>query len=178
MKYYPWDYRHYFSEKLSPHRFNFSDYIVKKLEQLPHAVHEILTLVIQQEINSILLEIEECESPIEQLLTIALYEVLKYESNFYISHQEEIKTKNNSYRVDMCIYIGDIEDLKACKKLVVECDGHDFHEKTKEQAMRDKKRDRDLIEAGYQIIHFTGSEIFADPFKCAREIRDLVNKMR
>lgn len=44
--------------------------------------------------------------------------------------------------------------------LAVECDGHDFHEKTKEQARRDKSRDRILISHGIHTIRFTGSEIF------------------
>lgn len=53
--------------------------------------------------------------------------------------------------------------------VLVECDGHDFHERTKEQAKRDRQRDRDLQRAGFQVFRFTGSEIFADPFKCAEE---------
>ena len=43
--------------------------------------------------------------------------------------------------------------------IVVELDGHDFHEKTKEQAQKDKDRDRSLTRAGYKIMRFTGSEI-------------------
>ena len=29
--------------------------------------------------------------------------------------------------------------LEPEKKMVIECDGHDFHERTKEQARRDRK---------------------------------------
>ena len=54
--------------------------------------------------------------------------------------------------------------------LVVECDGHDFHEKTKQQASKDKKRDRTLQSCGYQVFHFTGSEIWKDPFACAAQV--------
>ncbi len=56
------------------------------------------------------------------------------------------------------------------RSVVVECDGHDFHEKTKEQAAYDKARERQIQAIGYPILRFTGSEIFADPLKCAREI--------
>jgi hypothetical protein len=52
------------------------------------------------------------------------------------------------------------------------CDGHDYHERTKEQAERDKSRDRALKRAGYDVIHFTGREIWRDPAKWAMEIRD------
>lgn len=51
--------------------------------------------------------------------------------------------------------------------LAIECDGHDFHEKTKAQASRDKRRDRELASAGAPVVRFTGSEIFRDPLKHA-----------
>lgn len=52
---------------------------------------------------------------------------------------------------------------------VVECDGHDFHERTKEQAARDRSRDRRLQEAGIRVFRFTGSELYRDPLGCAVE---------
>jgi very-short-patch-repair endonuclease len=55
-------------------------------------------------------------------------------------------------------------------KLAVECDGHAFHEKTPEQAKRDKSRDRDLLNNGFPVMRFTGAEIFADPLKCADQV--------
>jgi hypothetical protein len=45
-------------------------------------------------------------------------------------------------------------------RVVIECDGHDFHEKTKEQAKRDKERDRLMQTEGYYVLRFTGSELF------------------
>ncbi len=62
-------------------------------------------------------------------------------------------------------------------KVVVECDGHDFHEKTKEQAQHDKERDRRFIDLGYIVLRFTGSEIYKDPFKCASEPHRLIDKI-
>ena len=44
--------------------------------------------------------------------------------------------------------------------MAIECDGHDFHEKTKEQAQRDKEKDRILQANGWLIARFTGSEIY------------------
>jgi hypothetical protein len=58
------------------------------------------------------------------------------------------------------------------RHLVVECDGHAFHERTKEQAARDRSRDRAFQEGGAQVFRFTGSEIFNDPVKCADAILD------
>ncbi|MDQ3254286.1 MAG: endonuclease domain-containing protein [Acidobacteriota bacterium] len=55
------------------------------------------------------------------------------------------------------------------KNLIVECDGHDFHEKRKEQAAKDKRRDRILQSLGYRVFRFTGSEIHNDAIACAIE---------
>lgn len=63
---------------------------------------------------------------------------------------------------------------RSHKFLVIECDGHDFHERTKEQAKKDRERDRRLQELGFTVFRFTGSEIWADPMACANQIMDWV----
>ncbi len=65
------------------------------------------------------------------------------------------------YRVDFAI-IGE-------RRVVVELDGHDFHERTKEQAKNDKSRDRVLSASGWTVLRFTGSEIFSNASRCATE---------
>jgi hypothetical protein len=54
--------------------------------------------------------------------------------------------------------------------VLVECDGHDFHERTKEQASRDKKRDRDLQSLGFPVFRYTGSDVWKNSMGVAREI--------
>ena len=68
------------------------------------------------------------------------------------------------YRVDFCF----VADCIYGKPLLVavECDGHEFHERTKEQAARDKLRDRDLMRRGVHVMRFTGSEIHKDAEAC------------
>ena len=56
------------------------------------------------------------------------------------------------------------------RRLVVECDGHDFHERTKEQAAKDRSRDRALNSEGYDVFRFTGSELWRDPWGCAEQV--------
>lgn len=56
--------------------------------------------------------------------------------------------------------------------VVVECDGHDFHERTKDQAARDRRRDRTIQGWGASIFRFTGSEIHHDALGCARACFD------
>jgi hypothetical protein len=58
------------------------------------------------------------------------------------------------------------------RRLVVECDGHDFHERTKEQAARDRSRDREGQLAGFTVFRFTGSELWRDAWGCAGKVID------
>lgn len=78
------------------------------------------------------------------------------------------------YIADFCIRVhsGDLVHT-----LVVECDGHAFHEKTKEQAQHDKARDRAMVSNGVRVLRFTGSEIFRDSNKCAIEICELLRRL-
>jgi very-short-patch-repair endonuclease len=161
------------------HRLKFSDIFLELLNKLPESILNFISTRIEERLFNLFRIIEDCESPIEQLLIIALYDLLDDYPDVYMVCQEKIKLKNAIYRVDVCLYIGDwLNAPDKCKKLVIECDGYTFHEKTKEQAMREKKRDRSLIEAGYLVLHFTGREIFIDPYQCAREIKKLVDKLR
>jgi len=54
--------------------------------------------------------------------------------------------------------------------LCIEIDGHDWHEKTKEQASSDKRRDRDIVLNGYIPIHFTGSEVYTNTVRCVEDV--------
>ena len=55
------------------------------------------------------------------------------------------------------------------KSMVIECDGHYFHERTKEQALHDRERDRFMQSEGHLVFRFPGSAIYKDAFKCADE---------
>lgn len=77
------------------------------------------------------------------------------------------------YRVDFLLFGTTTEANSRGKKLryafVVECDGHDHHERTKEQAARDRKRDRAMLMFGLDVMRFTGSELWKDADQCAAE---------
>lgn len=112
------------------------------------------------------------ESPIEAMLLRAFYLLAdshRVENNpanplaITISCQQEI----GKFRVDFLFTRYDL-------KCVVECDGHDFHERTKEQAAKDRSRDRWLTAQGYSVLRFTGSEIWANPFACADQLLDFL----
>ncbi len=63
------------------------------------------------------------------------------------------------------------------KTVLLECDGHDFHERTKEQAARDRSFDRKVQAAGGTFLRFTGAEIVKSPRACAVEVERLVEAM-
>jgi very-short-patch-repair endonuclease len=97
--------------------------------------------------------------------SIAQRDVLLNETTTVIVPQCAI----DDYRVDFLI-VTRRGSTGAVEEFVVECDGHDFHERTKEQAERDKGRDRKLQSLGLPVFRFTGSEIFRDPIRKAAEI--------
>jgi len=107
-------------------------------------------------------------------------DILPYTSScLHIHPQEQI----GKYRVDFLVTLildghviffedDDLTFISGKSQLVIECDGHDYHEKTKEQASRDKERDRALQSCGYNVFRFTGSDIYKDAFKCVTESLD------
>lgn len=100
-------------------------------------------------------------TPIEQLVFFALMEAA--ENNLWtVLPQEQI----GKYRADFLVKPVYINRNDPCAQVVVECDGHDFHEKTKEQAQKDKQRDRHLQSLGFKVYRFTGSEIWKSSGQC------------
>ena len=111
------------------------------------------------------------ESPIETLLKagVSVYShILRLEGD-ESSRSIEPQCVIGPYRVDF-IFRG------FGAELVVEVDGHDFHEKTKEQVRRDKARDRYLAAEGWTVLRFAGSEVWANPFACAEEIFNVAKR--
>ena len=123
--------------------------------------------------NNLIYSISECESPIEQLLALTMENMnLLGMFNFNplidivsIEKQCEIKCNKNKYRVDFLITVYYPKQEKG-KCFVIECDGYEFHQKTKEQVRKDYERDRLLQANNYEILRFSGSEIYKDPEKC------------
>jgi very-short-patch-repair endonuclease len=125
------------------------------------------------------------ESPIERIFDVAIWMYARHASPYFRDIGSNEKADNEEllvvehqvqildYRVDFLIYPA----VKGVRAIVVECDGHDFHERTKEQAERDRSRDRRLQEAGYVVFRFTGREIYRDPFKCAEQVGEMAFQM-
>ena len=116
---------------------------------------------------------EKCQSPIERLMLIALTKLesdlawLSDEHRICLNQQYPITIGDKTYYADFML---SIQIKGKIYNLVIECDGHDFHEKTKEQVRKDKARERDITLEGYGIMRFAGSEIWENPFECVKQV--------
>lgn len=127
----------------------------------------------------------DTESPIEQILALELSRCDLRNFNTFnpfidvldIEKQVNILCGDKVYRVDFLIsvnyMVGNENNLKM---IVVECDGHRYHEITPEQAKERNERDRILNQYGYSVLHFTGSEIYNKPMKCVGDIIRFIKK--
>lgn len=149
--------------------------LLEYFDKLPFKAKE---LILNQESFQILEDIalweNYLESPIEEILYIALLKKMnEYNLDLFIEAQTEIECKNgNIYRADFTIWYDDIvnQGLKEDFALAIECDGYEFHQKTKKQVEKDNKREYDLKMNGWEILRFSGSEIYNSPMECADKI--------
>lgn len=77
----------------------------------------------------------------------------------------------DSYCIDLVLESGGA-------MVFIECDGHDWHERTKQQAAYDRERDRSFLARGFVTVRFTGSEIVHYPEKCCAELFAVVATSR
>ncbi len=155
---------------------------------------------VENELIQLKAVLDLCESPIEQKF---LLDVLGHYSgyacgwngqhilgtisypdferfNVRIYPQQHIEASKKQYRADFVFVLTRWEIKESTTReylrLIVEIDGHEFHEKTKAQAKRDKKRDRDLVAEGLIVLHFTGSEVYYDSETVLSEIDSFISK--
>jgi len=121
------------------------------------------------------ISIKSCKSPIERMMFLAIMHTnrLYYPSfYFYITPQYKVERgKGKFYYADFHITFGDKSKRVTA---FVEVDGHEFHEKTKQQVRKDKERDRFLTTQVDHVIRFSGSEVFSDAVKCADEVFEIL----
>lgn len=123
----------------------------------------------------------KCESPIEEMLAAHLV--------FKMDGYNQMKTMPQQAPDFGGMLQGQVEIGKSrvdflvtlhangrTDRVIIETDGHDFHEKTKDQARRDKSRDRRMTADGCTVLRFTGSEVFRDAGACADEVEDIISQ--
>lgn len=77
----------------------------------------------------------------------------------------------SGYIPDFILYTSSI--CHASVKFAIEIDGHNFHEKTKEQASNDKKKDRTYLKNCFIPIRFTGSDVYHDAESCVKDTLEI-----
>ncbi len=122
------------------------------------------------------------DSPIEQIFYLA-FSLLR-ETN-YITKGDAHADQEGPYMLGLSLHpqveIGDYRvdfigtyhprrDQSLAKKVIVECDSQQFHERDEKERRYEKKRDRFLQAKGYTVFRFTGSEIVKEPFRVAAEV--------
>jgi very-short-patch-repair endonuclease len=95
-----------------------------------------------------------CDPPIARLVVFPQALLDGYRADFFMGFHRE-------YRGESLV-----------NWIAIECDGHDWHERTPQQAAYDRARDRALLRGGIATVRFTGSEINRDANQCAREALD------
>ena len=124
-----------------------------------------------------------CESPIEKMLMVEIVGVHHADSLLYCElfilgrYSDAVidmpgayvfpQAQVDGYRIDFLV-VANWSDGR--RYYVVECDGHDYHERTKQQASHDKKRDRHFTLKGWNVLRYTGPDIWRDARSIAYEI--------
>lgn len=113
-----------------------------------------------------------CESHVESMLLVALFAQSLPDGSYAFGlrgsvRRWELATQHavGKYRVDIAV-------LNAATKLAIEVDGHDWHERTREQACSEKARERALQDAGWLVRRYAGTEVWRDSIRCAKSILD------
>ena len=102
----------------------------------------------------------KCESPLERDLLLELRR-----NNINAVMQRRINKDGSFYDFpksidfDNILTIPDFFIEKNNIKLCIYADGHSFHERTEQQALRDRNIDRELQRIGYTVLRYTGQEI-------------------
>jgi hypothetical protein len=76
--------------------------------------------------------------------------------------------------VDFAVFYPNVSRDKPL--VVIEVDCHDFHERTREQASRDRRRIRKIQSLGIPILPFTGTDVVRGSTEAAREVAEFVDR--
>lgn len=159
---------------------NLIHYYMDAYEKLPTRAKELLfeeDMLNEDMFMSVCEIVDSVKSPIEAILFTAMHLLLNRRGfQLYIEPQYKIKINNNTYIGDFIIqydkYINVF--IKKDFKLIIECDGYDYHHTEKKQIEHDYERENNLKINGYDVIRFTGSQIYKNPLKCAQEVFNYV----
>ncbi|RYZ53979.1 MAG: DUF559 domain-containing protein, partial [Sphingobacteriales bacterium] len=91
----------------------------------------------------------------------------------YINEDEDQSTRYKKVLTIVDFYI-EYNQMMLC----VYTDGHTYHERTEDQATRDKNIDRKLQDLGYKVFRFTGKEVNERMPKVIDDIKSAIDKAK
>ena len=107
---------------------------------------------------------------------LTYYHYLSLSNRFHLTLQAgmpDIKVYGKGIRADMLIWVPNEDRLG----IVVECDGFEHHS-DKDAFVADRRRDRALRAAGYEVLRYSGSEIHKDPIAASSDLFDYLVRTR
>lgn len=110
----------------------------------------------------------------EEIIENVLSDSMQMFNTYHIAVQAtfpDIKIEDKHIRADILVWIPKIDDFK----IIVECDGFETH-KEKDKFITDRKRDRILKAKGFDVLRYSGSEIYNDPVKTGYEFFEFLSK--
>lgn len=149
----------------------------KQLEEITEAYEESVEICNRGDINETIDNLNGLFN--KQVIDLKL---LKSFQDFLFQHQSnnfryktyhftmqsvfpDLKVDGKPIRTDILIWKPNDKNFK----LIVECDGFQFHS-GKKSFTNDRKRDRLLQTKGFDVFRFSGSEIYHEPFKASLEL--------
>jgi hypothetical protein len=118
------------------------------------------------------------QSPLERQLYLELSKsYLKFETQYPLNwYGQNISIEGKTFgdsqnNFKEVLTVVDFYIEKKDTKLCVYTDGHTFHERTEEQAQRDRNIDRKLQELGFQVLRYTGKDVKENSEKIINEIK-------
>lgn len=144
-----------------------------------------IALAVEREVWALSALTSRCQSPLEEIFGAALLAV--DEPNHVIiparGDRAEVVLRTGSLLAGVLSvdpqspvgpYFADflitLRRWRIEARVAVELDGHDFHEKTKQQVEKGKRRDRYFTLQGVTTMRFAGSELVRSPASCVEEV--------
>ncbi len=83
----------------------------------------------------------------------------------------------DQYRTDFALHLtAENAGRSLSEWFAIECDGYEFHHKTREQVTRDKARERAITAEGFRVLRFSGTEIHHGLGDTLAEILTVINR--
>ena len=122
------------------------------------------------------------QSPLERKLYLALKEnYIRFQTQYALNWKgENISIIGKSYHnptnnFKEVLTVPDFYIEKKNEKICIYTDGHTYHERTEEQAQRDKRIDRKLQELGFRVLRYTGKNVNENLNNIIQEIKKWIS---